>query len=59
VSLAAAIKQRFGIEARLTAGSGGVFDVTVNGKRIFCKHDVGSFPDEEDVLDDLAALIEA
>jgi selT/selW/selH-like putative selenoprotein len=35
--LAAELKQAFGVEAELEAGSGGVFDVTVDGKRLFSK----------------------
>jgi predicted Rdx family selenoprotein len=36
-------------------GGGGVFDVVVDGKRIFSKHEVGDFPDEAALIDEVAA----
>jgi len=56
VRLAAILKQRFAIDSKLVPGSGGVFDVVVDGKRIFSKHDEGRFPDEDEVVDDIAEL---
>lgn len=38
----------------LTKGSGGVFDVRADGKLIFSKHEEGRFPDEDEILNDLA-----
>jgi selenoprotein W-related protein len=54
VRLAALLKQRFSVDAKLTMGSGGVFDVVVDGKKIFSKHDEGGFPDEDELLDEIA-----
>ena len=54
--LASLIADRFGISARILPGAGGVFDVVVDGKKIFSKHDEGRFPDEDDLLDELADL---
>lgn len=34
----------------LVKGSGGVFDVEVEGKRVFSKHQEGRFPDPEEVI---------
>lgn len=31
-------------EYELIGGSGGVFDVVVDGQRVFCKKEVGRFP---------------
>jgi len=31
-------------------GRGGIFDVHVNGKLIFSKHELGRFPEEEEIL---------
>jgi selT/selW/selH-like putative selenoprotein len=31
-------------------GEGGVFDVLVDGRRIFSKHEAGRFPEEEEIL---------
>jgi len=53
--LAAAIKERFGIEPELIRGSGGVFDVTVDGKLIYSKHATGTFPEPDEILEDLEA----
>ena len=35
-------------------GSGGVFEVTANGRLIFSKQEQGRFPDDAEVLDLLA-----
>ncbi len=32
-------------------GSGGVFDVHVNGTQIWCKKEIGRFPEHHEVLD--------
>ena len=34
----------------LIEGRGGVFDVTVDGRRVFSKHEVGRFPEEQEIL---------
>ena len=34
----------------LIPGRGGVFDVAVDGRRIFSKHEVGRFPEEQEIL---------
>jgi len=39
----------------LIKGSGGVFDVFVDGKRVFSKHEVGDFPDETALIEEVAA----
>ena len=39
----------FGVDSRLTKGSGGVFDVVVDGKLVFSKRDTGRFPDPGEV----------
>jgi len=49
--LADAIKKEFGVEPEMIQGSGGVFDVTVDGELIFSKHEVGRFPTHEEVLE--------
>jgi selenoprotein W-related protein len=48
--LAAELKQHLDVDATLTAGSGGVFDVTVDGKLVFSKKKVGRFPEPGEVL---------
>jgi selT/selW/selH-like putative selenoprotein len=48
--LAAAINGEFGVEAELVKGDNGIFDVEVDGRRIFSKHEAGRFPDTDEVL---------
>jgi selenoprotein W-related protein len=48
--LADAIKKAFGCESELIAGAGGIFDVKVNGKLIFSKHEQGRFPEHAEIL---------
>ena len=49
--MAAELKQAFGAQVKLVEGSGGVFDVTVDGKRVYSKHETGRFPDEGEVVE--------
>jgi len=51
--LADAIKSKTGVEAELIKGSGGIFDVVVDGKLIFSKHKTGRFPESEEILSQL------
>jgi len=48
--LAAEIKTHTGVDAKLTAGGGGVFDVIADGKTIFSKKSVGRFPEAAEIL---------
>jgi selenoprotein W-related protein len=48
--LAAAIRQKLGVDAELIPSSGGVFDVVVDGRRIYCKRETGRFPTHDEVL---------
>lgn len=43
-------------EIELVRGSGGIFDVHVDGTLIFSKHEVSRFPEDKEILDKLAAL---
>jgi selenoprotein W-related protein len=36
-------------EIELIRGGGGIFDVVVDGKRVFSKHELGRFPDAGEV----------
>jgi selT/selW/selH-like putative selenoprotein len=54
--LQSAIKEKFGIVAKLTEGHGGAFEVTVDGKRIFSKLKTFRFPEDEEILQKLANL---
>ncbi len=48
--MAAAIRERFAINATLVRGHSGVFDVWVDGKRIFSKNETGRFPEDDEIL---------
>jgi selT/selW/selH-like putative selenoprotein len=50
------LKKRFGVDAELIRGKDGVFDVRVDGKLIFSKHDLGRFPDPDEVESKLERL---
>ena len=51
--MAAAIKSEFGIDPTLIEGGGGIFDVKADGDMIFCKKEVGRFPEDSEVLEPL------
>jgi len=48
--LAAELEKALGVESELTAGSGGVFEVTVDGKKLFSKKALGRFPEDGEIL---------
>jgi selT/selW/selH-like putative selenoprotein len=41
------------VKARLIKGARGVFDVKVDGRLVFSKHQVGRFPEHAEVLSQL------
>jgi selenoprotein W-related protein len=41
------------VNAKLVKGSGGIFDVVADGKKVFSKHETGRFPD----LDKIVAML--
>jgi len=47
--LAAEFKERFRVEPELVKGSGGVFEVIVDGALLFSKRALGRFPEEGEV----------
>ena len=56
--MAEAIKKNFAVDATMIEGGGGVFDVHVDGSQIWNKHDVGRFPEHEEVLDKIKEFAE-
>lgn len=44
------IRKARGVEASIVGGSGGEFEVTVDGKLVFSKKAEGRFPEHEEVL---------
>ncbi len=53
--MADAIKGQFGITVEMIKGGGGIFDVVVDGNKIYSKDDTGRFPTNEEILDQLTA----
>jgi selenoprotein W-related protein len=49
--LAATIKGETGVESELVCGGGGIFDVVVDGDMIFSKHEVGRFPESDEIVE--------
>ncbi|MCK9463862.1 MAG: Rdx family protein [Proteobacteria bacterium] len=43
------MEKRFDARVELVKGSGGIFDVFIDGARIFSKHDVGRFPEPGEI----------
>lgn len=54
--MAAEIKKELGVESELVRGSDGIFDVSVNNRRIFSKEIEGRFPSEKEIIEKLRAL---
>ena len=46
--MAAAIKARYGVDAKLIEGKGGVYDIKKDGKLIFSKHALDRFPETDE-----------
>ncbi len=44
------------MESQVVRGSGGIFEVSVDNKRIFSKHEEGRFPTEKEILDKLRGM---
>lgn len=55
--MAEKIEQTVGLKSELIAGQGGVFDVVLDGKTLFSKHQVGRFPEDHEILVPLRALL--
>jgi len=41
---------RFAAQVELIAGSGGVFEVVIDGQKIFSKAAIGRFPDDGEIV---------
>jgi selenoprotein W-related protein len=42
------------VNPKLIKGAGGIFDVVVDGRKIWSKHDSGRFPENSEILSQLA-----
>ena len=45
------IQSKFGVNAELIKGTGGVFEVSLNNSLIFSKKELGRFPNENEIED--------
>lgn len=45
------LKQKFDAKVTLQRGHSGIYDVAVDGKTIFCKDELGRFPEEDEIVD--------
>jgi selT/selW/selH-like putative selenoprotein len=50
------LRESLGIEAALTRGDDGIFDVAVDGELVFSKHESGRFPSHEEIISALRNL---
>jgi selenoprotein W-related protein len=48
-------RQRPGLETQLVKGSGGQFEVVLDGKLIFSKKQLGRFPEPQEILEQIPA----
>jgi hypothetical protein len=48
--LQAAIKDRYGITARLKEGVGGIFDVSIDDRLVYTNRDTYRFPEHEEIF---------
>lgn len=48
--MAAELKEAFGVETEIVRGAGGIFDVVVDGKKVFSKQELGRFPEPGEVV---------
>lgn len=55
VGLAAELKEALGVDAELIPGSGGIYQVRVDGDLVFDKKSIGRFP----VLGEVSKVIKA
>lgn len=53
------MKDRYGedgVQVELVGGAGGVFDVEIDGSRIYSKHETGHFPRYREIVTKLEEL---
>ena len=49
-SLGDELNKNFGAEVELIAGGGGIYDIVVDGKKIFSKNKAGRFPEPQEII---------
>ena len=55
--MAAEIKKQLNVDSTLVRGAAGAFNVIVDNRKIFSKHDEGRFPQESEIIESLRELI--
>jgi len=45
------LKKNLGAEIKLVAGANGIFDVSLDGNRIYSKLEEGRFPQTDDIME--------
>ncbi|MBN1552923.1 Rdx family protein [bacterium] len=48
--MAEELEREFGVKAKLNRGGGGIFDVVVDGEKIFSKFDAWRFPEPGEIV---------
>jgi selenoprotein W-related protein len=57
--LADRLKEEFDVDSELIKGGGGIFDVKVDGKLVYSKHQTGEFPNHEALVTQIHKLATA
>ncbi|MBN1349747.1 Rdx family protein [candidate division KSB1 bacterium] len=47
------LRKAFNVESKLVRGGGGIFDVIVDGKKVYSKFQTGRFPTPEEIIQKL------
>ena len=50
------LRNRFGANVKLIAGSGGEYEIVVDGKKIFSKRELNRFPNDGEIEQLIASL---
>lgn len=51
----AAIKEKYGIAARLREGAGGIFEVSIDGRTVYSNQTTYRFPTDEEIFEQIDA----
>ena len=49
--MSAELKQTFEADVTIERGHSGIYDVLLNGKLIYCKDELGRFPEEGEIVE--------
>lgn len=50
------LKKNFNADVEYKAGSGGIFEIAVNGKEVFSKAKTGRFPETKELIDSIKKI---